>query len=203
MKRIVVQISLVLLAANAVAAERIGPTYPITEPDMLKEIQGVLREKEKSGELTRLKKEAIARSKESVENPPPVQGLVRTQVARTYFFDPSYRLSQTLSGPNGEVIARAGDTINPLDYVSLSTHLLFFDGRDAAQVMRAKRLIAYYNGKVKPIMTAGAVLELTRKWKRQVYFDQGGTLVKKLNIRQVPALVSQEGRQLRIDELES
>ena len=85
----------------------------------------------------------------------------------------------------------------------ISRFLLFFDGRDAAQVAKAKRLIAYYNGRVKPIMTAGAVLELTRKWKRQVYFDQGGTLVKKLRIRQVPALVSQEGRQLRIDELES
>lgn len=203
MNRIVVGISLVLLAANAVAAEQIGPSYPITEPDMLKEIQRVLREKEKSGELARLKTEAIARSKKSVENPPAVEGLVHTRFPRTYYHDPSYRVPQTLTGPNGELIARAGDTINPLDYVSLSKHLLFFDGRDDAQVAKAKQLIAHYNGKVKPIMTAGAVLELTRKWKRQVYFDQGGTLVKKLGIRQLPALVSQEGKKLRIDELES
>ena len=203
MIRIAVHILIVMLAANAVAAEQIGPSYPVTEPDMLQEIQRVLREKERTGELARLKSEAITRSKRSVENPPAVTGLVHTSFPRTFYLDPSYRVPQTLIGPNGEVIARAGDTINPLDYVSLSKHWLFFDGRDQTQVAKAKQLIAHYNGKVKPIMTAGAVLELTRKWKRQVYFDQGGTLVKKLGIRQVPALVSQEGKRLRIDELGS
>ena len=34
-----------------------------------------------------------------------------------------------------------------------------------------------------------------------VYFDQQGALTRKLGITQVPALVSQEGAQLRIDEL--
>ena len=170
---------------------------------MLQEIQRVLREKEQTGELARLKTEAVERSKKSVENPPAVQGLLRTSVARTFYLDPSYRVPQTLTGPNGEVIAKAGDTINPLDYVSLSKHLLFFDGRDEKQVAKAKQLIVQYNGKVKPIMTAGAVLELTRKWRRPVYFDQGGTLVRKLGIRHVPALVSQDGRKLRIDEFAS
>jgi len=34
-----------------------------------------------------------------------------------------------------------------------------------------------------------------------VFFDQQGLLVRRLGIRQVPALVTQEGKRLRIDEL--
>jgi conjugal transfer pilus assembly protein TraW len=34
-----------------------------------------------------------------------------------------------------------------------------------------------------------------------VYFDQQGSLIRRFGIRQVPALVSQEGLRLRIDEV--
>ncbi len=34
-----------------------------------------------------------------------------------------------------------------------------------------------------------------------VYYDQQGTLTRRFGIRQVPALVSQEGSRLRIDEV--
>ena len=40
-----------------------------------------------------------------------------------------------------------------------------------------------------------------RKWKSSVYFDQGGKLIKRFSIAQVPAIVRQEGKRLRIDEL--
>jgi len=52
-------------------------------------------------------------------------------------------------------------------------------------------------------------LALTRQWKRQVYFDQSGHLVRRFGIKQVPALVSQEvaqevaQRRLRIDEMKA
>ena len=40
-----------------------------------------------------------------------------------------------------------------------------------------------------------------RRWKRPVYFDQHGQLVERLGIRHLPALVSQDGKRLRIDEI--
>jgi conjugal transfer pilus assembly protein TraW len=40
-----------------------------------------------------------------------------------------------------------------------------------------------------------------RRWQRPVFYDQQGLLVRRLGIRQVPALVTQDGRRLRIDEL--
>ncbi len=169
---------------------------------MIKEIERTLREKEKTGELAKLQKEAIARSKQSIENPRPVAGISRVERARTFYWDPTIRIPQTIRDTEGNVIAEAGKAINPLDYVNLSKHLFFFDGRDPNQVAKAKAVISHYEGRVKPILVAGPVAELSRQWKSQVYFDQGGTLVRKLGITRVPSLVTQEGKKLRIDELE-
>ena len=191
-----------VVASTAHAIEQIGPLHPIVEPDMLQEIYRVLKEKEKTGELARLQQEAIDRSKKSIENPRPVTGLERVEKARHFYWDPTVRVPKTVLDPEGNVIAEAGKTVNPLDYVNLSKHLLFFDGRDPAQVQKAIALFKHYDGLVKPILTDGQPLELSRKWKTQVYFDQGGSLVRKLGIVRVPSLVTQEGKKLRIDELE-
>ena len=202
MSRFPIALLTLLIATRVVAAEQIGPVHPIAEPDMLQEIDRVLRAKERSGELARLQKEAIERSKRSVENPPPVTGLSRVEHRRTFYWDPTIYAPKTVRDTDGNVIVAAGTPVNPLDYVTLSKHLLFFDGRDPRQVAKAVALIKHYEGRVKPILVAGPVAELSRQWKQQVYFDQGGALVRKLNIVRVPSLVSQEGKKLRIDEVE-
>jgi conjugal transfer pilus assembly protein TraW len=99
------------------------------------------------------------------------------------------------------VLFAAGTVKNPLDVVSMSKHLLFFDGRDARQVKRARELIDLYRGRVKPILVGGSYLNLMKSWQIPVYYDQQGLLVRKLGITAVPAIVSQEGKRLRVDEL--
>ena len=54
---------------------------------------------------------------------------------------------------------------------------------------------------VKPILVGGSYLDLMKRWNKQVFYDQDGTLVRKFGITAVPAIVSQEGRRLRIDEV--
>ena len=94
-----------------------------------------------------------------------------------------------------------GTTKNPLEVVSLSKHLLFFDGSDSEQVRHARALIDRYGGNVKPILVAGSYLDLMKTWQLSVYFDQQGALTTKCGITQIPAMVSQEGLRLRIDEI--
>ena len=53
----------------------------------------------------------------------------------------------------------------------------------------------------KPYLVGGSTINLMRAWKTRVYYDQEGLLVRKLGITAVPAIVSQEGARLRIDEL--
>jgi len=189
------------LPAAAIDLGVIGPAYTIAERDLLVELQAKLSEKARTGELQELVRAARQRIVAAIETPPPVPGLARSEHSRTFYFDPSVVVSEPIVDGKGHVLVAAGTRTNPLDVVSLSQPLLFFDGRDAAQVRQAKALIERYGGKVKPILTAGSYLNLMRRWRFAVYYDQQGALVQKLGIREVPALVSQEGKRLRIDAL--
>ena len=207
MKRCIVSAPLVLglmlgaTGARAMDLGVIGPTYEISEPHLLQMIEQRLREKERSGELARLEVQVRERGIATVKNPPPVTGLRATETVRTFYFDPSFTLDRNLLGPQGELLFAAGTRKNPLEVVSLSRHLLFFDARDPRQVGRARQLIALYQGRVKPILVGGSYLDLMQSWHVPVYYDQQGLLTRRLGITQVPALVSQDGLRLRIDEL--
>jgi conjugal transfer pilus assembly protein TraW len=179
----------------------LGPTYGIAEPHLLDFIGQRLRDKERSGELQRLMQEAQSRGIDAVRQPRPVDGLRATQIARSFHVDPSFTLDRNITDGQGRLLYAAGTRRNPLDVVSLSRRLLFFDARDGRQLARARELIARYEGQVKPILTGGSYLELMQAWRVPVYYDQQGTLTRRLGIEQVPALVSQEGPRLRIDEL--
>ncbi|AEF88716.1 type-F conjugative transfer system protein TraW [Delftia sp. Cs1-4] len=188
--------------AHATDLGILGPTYEIAEPHLLRMIEERLREKERSGELARIEQEARERGADAVRHPAPVAGLRTTAAPRTFYFDPTYTLDRNVLGAQGELLFAAGTRANPLDIVSLSRHLLFFDARDSRQVRRARELMAHYQGKLKPILTGGSYLDLMKSWRIPVYYDQQGLLTRRLGITQVPALVSQEGKRLRIDEIE-
>ena len=189
------------LAAQATNLGTIGPTYPVAEKNLLDVIMARLRAKEASGELKRHEQEARDRAAYAVNNPRPVDGLRRAQAARTFYFDPTFTLQSNIVDSTGAVLFPAGTRKNPLEVVSLSKHLLFFDARDPGQVARARELIEHYQGKVKPILVGGSYLDLMKRWNKPVFYDQEGALVRKFGIAAVPAIVSQEGQRLRIDEV--
>ncbi|MBE0623515.1 MAG: type-F conjugative transfer system protein TraW [Burkholderiales bacterium] len=188
-------------AARAQDLGVIGPVYPIAEPSLLEVILSKLREAEAGGVFARLQRDTQAKVKRGIEQPAPVAGITKTTKVRSYYYDPSIVVPYAIADADGKVIVVPGTKVNPLDRVSLSKALLFIDARDAAQVGRARGILDERDGKVKVILTGGSYLELMRRWKRPVFFDQEGTLIDKLGIRHVPALVSQEGKRLRIDEI--
>ena len=180
---------------------RVGPVYPVAEPDLLELIQSRLQQKQKSGELARIERDFRDRSRQAIESPRPVAGLVRTRSPRTFHLDPSVTVPETLRDHEGKVLVAAGTRVNPLDFVSLSNHLVLFDARDSAQTRKALALRDHYQGRVHLILTGGSYIDFMKHFDVRVYFDQQGLLVRRLGIRQVPALVTQEGKRLRIDEL--
>lgn len=187
--------------AGAVDLGTIGPTYEIGEPHLLAFIEQRLRDKERSGELQRLAEAARARGIDTVRQPPAVEGVRTTERPRTFYVDPSFTLDRNITDPQGRLMFAAGTRKNPLEVVSLSRHLLFFDARDPRQVKHARELNRRYAGRIKPILTGGSYLDLMKAWRVPVYYDQSGNLTRRFGIRQVPALVSQDGLRLRIDEL--
>jgi conjugal transfer pilus assembly protein TraW len=179
----------------------IGPVYEIAEPNLLEVILAKLRHAESAGVLARLQQDAQRNARRAIEEPEPVPSVTRTTRARSFFHDPSIVVPHAITDADGKVIVAPGTRVNPLDTVSLSKSLLFFDARDPNQVKRARGLLDQQQGRVKLILTGGSYLELMRRWQVPVFYDQNGALVAKLGIRQVPAMVSQDGRRLRIDEL--
>lgn len=175
--------------------------YPIAEPDMLEEIEQKLKAMQDSGRLQQKIDEAIARSTHTAQYPKAVAGLGATKKSRTYYYDPSIVATRDILDHQGKVVVKAGAKVNPLDYVGMGEWLVFFDGTDPKQVKLAEDLGKRYEWMIKPILTNGGPMDLMRKWKQRVYFDQGGSMVQQLGIQNVPALVTQDGKRLRIDEL--
>lgn len=196
-------LAVVLLASIARAQDLgvIGPVYAIAEPSLLEVIRARLREMQASGELARLQRESQARITREIEHPAPLGSIGKATKARSFEYDPSIEIPYPITDAEGRVIVAPGTRINPLDSVSLSRPLLFIDARDAAQVERATQLLGEHHGNLKLILTGGSYLELMRRLRQPVFFDQQGHLTTQLGIRHVPALVTQEGRRLRIDEL--
>ncbi len=199
-----------------------GVIYPIKEEDPIVLIQTKLRALEKSGELARHNKELQKKTKEAVERPKPVEGIVRTTKSRVFYYDPTYVVPEDIKDHTGTVFAKKGTRINPLETVSLSSSLLFFDGDDAEQKAWTKEQIHKACGDGlekhgpedpgssipcphgKPprlILVKGAPLVLAEELKQVVYFDQAGSLTTKFGITHVPAIVSQEKLRLRIEEI--
>lgn len=179
----------------------LGPLYEIAEPDFVDEMVAVAKEREASGEWLRGQQEASKRIIASIREPRPIEGISKTMVARTRYWDPSIVVEENIVNDKGQVIVPKGTVKNPLDVINIEKSMLFIDGRDAAQIALAKSAIAKMGDRVTPILVAGPVIALMEKWKRPVYFDQQGLLSTRFGIKQVPAWVYQEGKKMRIDEV--
>ena len=196
-------IAATLAVSTASAAARdygvAGALFPVVEPDLLATIHARLTTLEQTGATRRLNAELQRRSVARVNRPAPVEGLTRAEAARSWMFDPTIELGEDIADDKGRLIMGRGTRVNPLDSVALRQALVFFDGDDPPQlawaVAHGKKNLA------KLILVKGAPLELMRTRQMRFYFDQGGTLIRHFAIRALPALVEQQGRQLKISEI--
>lgn len=180
-----------------------GKIAPIEEEDPIILIQSKLKTMEERGELERHNRELQKKTRMAIERPKPVEGITRTTKARMFYYDPTYIVPEDIKDHQGRTIHFKGTRINPLETISLSQGLLFFDGDDEDQVAFAKKKLKekLAENSVKLILMKGAPLSLSEELKVPVYFDQSGLLTKKLGIHHVPALVTQEDMRLRIEEI--
>lgn len=194
-----IALSLAILPTQAEARDygQRGALFPIVERDLLEQIHSRLVAMEKSGETARLNQELKRRTIARVNRPDPVPGLIRAQESRQWIFDPTITLAADIRGAQDELIHAAGTRVNPLDSVKLRADLLFLDGDDPAQI----RWALEQDAKAKLILVKGAPLELMKTRQRRFYFDQGGKLTAKFNIKAVPARVRQQGRILEVSEI--
>ena len=178
----------------------VGPVYPIAERSLLVVIGERRDGLRDSGELARLEQAAQRRFVGYAREPRGVE-LPRAAEYRVRYDDPSLTVPYAIRDARGAVLHAAGTTVNSLEHMMLSKRLLFFDGRDAEQVGWARALVESAPARSKPILTHGSPVGLIEAWGTWVYFDQRGYLVERLGIRALPAVVSQDGNRLRIEEI--
>ncbi len=176
-----------------------GAVFPVEEENLLAHIQGKLQALISSSQLESHQKILTNKTKKYLSFPPKGSAVGHTQVPRVYAYDPTFIVTQDLKDHKGVVFYKKGTLVNPLQHRPLSKPLLFIDGDKKTHVRWViERLKAYPNAKV--ILVDGKPFELMKHLDRPVFFDQGGFLIRKLSIQQVPACVRQEEQHLLISE---
>lgn len=176
---------------------KFGATFPIQEVNFLEWFQEKLATLYQSGELDSHQKTITDTIKQRIMNPKPVAGLHRAVITRLFTIDPTVTLTQDILDHKGMVIIPKGTAINPLTKVNLSKPLVFFNADDPLQ----KAWVKKHFPQSKPILVAGKPLDLAEEWQMDIFFDQGGVLVKKLKIKALPAVVEQKGNFLQVKEV--
>lgn len=176
---------------------QVGTVFPLLEPDLLRVIEAKLRSLQANGQFEAMNQRLRTRTEAKVRRPDPVPGIELATRPRTWLYDPSIVIDHDIRDHKGNLIVAAGRRINPLDYIVVTTPLVFIDGDDEAQLAWA---LKRFDDKARLIMVKGAPLEAMTRHQRRFYFDQAGTLTTKFGITSVPAVVEQAGRAMRVTE---
>ncbi|OQW70899.1 MAG: type-F conjugative transfer system protein TraW [Proteobacteria bacterium ST_bin13] len=175
-----------------------GQAFPIIETDLLSTIEARLKRAEATGELARTNEMFARRVEAKVRRPTPVAGLSPATETRDWTYDPTVQLEHDIRDQKGNLIGRAGQRINPLDFVAIRQALVFVDGDDADQITWATSRYTDLNAKI--IFVSGSPIEEMTNRKRRFYFDQEGKLTSRFGIEHTPAIVQQNGRVMRVSE---
>lgn len=188
--RITARSGLLLLAGafDASAAESIGQTFPIAEPDTLAEIQARGAGKDWK---------ALMKSDPADNSAFKTAALPRAALDATRLFDPTYTMPRDLVGQDGKIIYRQGQQINvyerlklPGRYVVIGPEQEYMDWlRDVVKPTASDRLF----------LVNGSLLEVRQRTKLPVMaVDE--RVIERFGLRAVPAVISQEGTKLRVRE---
>lgn len=187
-----------------------GATYEVAEEGfviMIKNRLSTLDLQQHQEEMRRIAKQQIL-------EPAPVLGIRATSESREFWYDPSFTLTEDIKLPDGKILHKAGTKVNPLDHMVFDRELIFIDGRSQKQVEWLKQRLEdteqkneektnekVNNFEIRIILVGGKILELQEDIGRTLYFDQGGELTNKFGIEQVPAIVVQDVKRLKITEI--
>lgn len=174
----------------------IGQTFPVAEMDFRQYVFFKLNKMKQSGELEKIKKEAINRVANSALRPKPLN-LETQDKSLTYFVSAEQVVEKDIFLPDGRLLVKKGTKINPFHRVSLPYVMIFIDGDDDQQVLWAKSYVTKI-GANKIILTGGNVKEASKIFSH-IYFDQEGKITKKLNITHVPSVASQSSDKWKIE----
>ena len=197
-------IGVIMICVNcAIYAEDLGviaKTYPIIEPDMIEWIKNKATTMMQNGQWDNIKNQAISNVKNQINHPNPVDNISDATETKSWYYTPMIEVKQNLTDGKNHVVAKKGK-YNALKYKPFDIQLLFINGNNKKQVEWAVTKNKNDSTKTKIILTQGSFINLDKKYKVWFFYDQQGKYTQKLNITHVPAIVIQEGEELKVTEI--
>jgi len=169
----------------------IGMTYPIVEPDLVKEIKAGI-DSEKLAKVMEEKRQNY-KAKD-------LYALPTASRDRTFFVDMTYTLDHDIPGENGEIMYQRGLTWNPLDYVSLQDGLVVINSEDVKQVEWFLKSPYNQNRQLKLLISAGFAAPLIKQLNRPVFYLTK-TIADRLQLAAVPCVITQNGKNMMVQEI--
>ena len=167
----------------------LGKVYPIAERDM----EEFLKEKAALIDSESYKSQLAAQAQRSYcpdfRIPNADQKVVR-------HIDPSIRVTQDIKDHQGKTLVPKGTLVNPLDSMLLMKTYLVINGKDKEQVDFARKC---KDPKV-ILLTQGNPFQIGKELKRNVYIATMPVL-QRFEIGHVPAIIQQEGKFIRVEEI--
>jgi len=174
-----------------------GRTFEIRERDGIEAMKDEVAKKLANGGQERMIKEAYDRHIAVLNNVPTPPGVSRVVNPETRIVDITYVVDETLRDEDGNIIVLKGTRINPLQIRPLTKRIFFIDASNKRHLDYVKKNAAF-NDRI--IALAGSVLKAGEYLDRHVYMDIVG-LSHSMKVKAFPAVVSQVGTQLKIEEL--
>lgn len=183
-----------LLLASAASADgsvTIGPTYEIAEPDALQEIQDKAKAIDWQARIDAREPEDYSAFQSAA--------LPRAKADRSFLFDPTYTLPRDIVDGQGRVIWPAGTRVNVYERVQTTTRTIVI-GDDPAHYRWLDEVARPEEGD-RVYLAGGNVLLRMRAQQRQLFLLED-RVIERFGLEAVPAIVEQEGNQLRVTEYE-
>ena len=174
----------------------VGTTYPIAEPDAMKEIQS----KVAAVDWGKIVNKDIVTKKVKEFRPKDLTKLPSARANRKFNIDLTYTLDQDIPDGKGGVLYPKGYTFNPLDYAGLRSVIVVINGNDPNQVEWFKASPYFEDFKTRLILSDGSYYDLAEKLQRPVFYLME-PMAKRFQLHAVPSIVAQKGRYLEVSEI--
>lgn len=173
-----------------------GATWPIAEPDLVQVMEQRIRHYDFAAAAKKAQAAYWGKMASDALNLP------ESDKTLNYLWNPSVVATQTLRLPNGEVLVKAGQEVNPLKTpLPWTQSYILFDPRHQWQVKAAQQWTAIYRNVVlmataMPSTEAGYASMV--KYMGQPVYQANDWVAGRLGVHAVPALVRVSGDRLSV-----
>jgi conjugal transfer pilus assembly protein TraW len=179
--------------------QTIGQTYPILEQDFISVLQDRFADYEKT-HPEGLKVHWLKQLNARMQRIQPTRYLSRATQYKYWYYDPTIIVKQAMRDAKGELITPKGTIINPLITRPFHETLIFFDPDDEEQKRFVRKKLTDKTNTIKLIVVQGHYAKVQQQFDQRLYVDQHSELVTQFNIQHLPALITQYGLRLKIEE---